>query len=269
MQSSDLEATGGPFHLALIMDGNGRWASRRGLPRTAGHRRGARGLRDLLERAAELGVSIVTLYAFSSDNWRRPREEVDGLMTLFASYLDGEAERCRRRGMRLQIIGRRDRLPAPLVASIRRAERRTRRQRRLLVRVAIDYSSRWAIGQAARWTADGPDAGPRFRRALARATHGEPVCDPDLIIRTGGEQRLSDFLLWESAYAELAFSPALFPDFTPDELASLVADFRRRQRRFGGLPSTASSSSVAQSALETGRAGADPGQVLAGSGQPG
>lgn len=217
------------------MDGNGRWATGRGLARSAGHRRGARNLEPLLERAGELGVQVLTLYAFSSDNWQRPKSEVAALMRLFGGYLDAKAPRCRERGIRLQIIGRRDRLRASLLESIARAERETRRERKLLVRVAIDYSSRWAIACAAARVGTGDVSGPAFRRALALVTHSDPVGDPDLVIRTGGEQRLSDFLLWESAYAELCFSPHLFPDFGPDELQLAVEEFRRRGRRFGGL----------------------------------
>ncbi len=255
-----------PAPLAIIMDGNGRWAAERGLPRSAGHRRGARTIEPLLECAGELGVRVLTLYAFSSDNWRRPAAEVTALMELFSGYLDRQARRCQERGLRLQVIGRRDRLPPALLESIARAERLTRRQRRLLVRVAIDYSSRWAIATAAS-RVDGADAsGPAFRRVLARVIHSDPVCDPDLVIRTGGEQRLSDFLLWESAYSELSFSPSLFPDFGPDELRGVIGEFRRRKRRFGGLdappPAVASGASelaASDVAFDTGRAGAAAG----------
>ena len=224
-----------PHHLAIIMDGNGRWASGRGLSRSAGHRRGARNLEPLLERAGELGVRVLTLYAFSSDNWQRPKREVAALMRLFSRYLDSEAASCRERGIRLQVIGRRDRLGDALLEAIAGAERETRRGRRLLVRVAIDYSSRWAITCAAASLASVEISGPAFRRALAKVTHSDPVGDPDLVIRTGGEQRLSDFMLWESAYSELCFSPCLFPDFGPDELERCVEEFRCRHRRFGGL----------------------------------
>ena len=224
-----------PHHLAIIMDGNGRWASDRGLSRSAGHRRGARNLEPLLERAADLGVGVLTLYAFSSDNWQRPKGEVAALMQLFGRYLDSEARRCRERGIRLQIIGRRDRLGTSLLESIVRAERKTRRGRKMLVRVAIDYSSRWAIASAAASLGGGEVSGPSFRRALAKVTHSDPVGDPDLVIRTGGEQRLSDFMLWESAYAELCFSPCLFPDFGAAELERCVEEFRCRHRRFGGV----------------------------------
>ena len=258
MQSNSYRSQ--PAHVAIIMDGNGRWATQRGLSRSVGHRRGARNVEPLLDCAAGLGVSVLTLYAFSSDNWRRPEDEVSALMGLFAGYLDRQAWRCRERDVKVQIIGRRDRLPAALLASIDRAERLTRRQRRLHLRVAIDYSSRWAIAQAA---ARSPDAGvdaPEFRRALACAIHSDPVCDPDLVVRTGGEQRLSDFLLWECAYSELSFSPLLFPDFGPEALRAVVADFRRRQRRFGGLaPAADSESMLAKPALEAGGAGANPG----------
>lgn len=221
------------------MDGNGRWAEERGLPRAAGHRHGAENLGSILECAGSLGIQVLTLYAFSSDNWRRPRAEVEGLMELFRHYLRSEARRCRRRGLRLQVIGRRDRLPAALLRAVEWAEWITRRQRRLLVRLAIDYSARWAICSVAAGAGGDGFSAPAFRQALARVIHSDPVRDPDLIVRTGGEQRLSDFLLWESAYSELVFSPCMFPDFGPEQLRSVVAEFGRRRRRFGGLDGTA------------------------------
>lgn len=226
----------GPAHVAIIMDGNGRWATNRGMPRSWGHQRGARNLGGLIETALELQVQVLTLYAFSSDNWRRPPEEVGGLMKLFASSLRSEAETCREQGVRLQVIGRRDRLPGAVLVAIERAQRETRRERRLLVRVAIDYSSRWAICSAMAAAGGESSAAPAFRQALARVTHSEAVCDPDLVLRTGGDQRLSDFLLWESAYAELFFVSTLWPDFGPPDLRAVIEDFRRRQRRFGGVP---------------------------------
>jgi undecaprenyl diphosphate synthase len=224
------------LHVAIIMDGNGRWAQRRGLPRLAGHRRGADAVDQVIQAAPDLGIGTLTLYAFSSDNWRRPEEETGGLMRLFHTYLRKETARCLANGVRLSVIGRRDRLPADVVAAIAESEAITAEGRRLHLRLAIDYSARDAILRAAALAgADGLSRGA-FSRLLARATHAPgDAADVDLLVRTGGEQRLSDFLLWECAYAELAFCPQLWPDFTPADLAAALRDFHNRQRRFGGL----------------------------------
>ena len=200
------------LHVAIIMDGNGRWATRRGLPRIAGHRAGARAVRRVVEAAGDLGIHALTLYAFSADNWKRPTSEVTGLMRIFARYLQVETPRLVANGIRLSIIGRRDRLAPPLLAAIGAAEAATAAGARLHLRIAVDYSSRAAI----------------------RA--GTVLPDVDLVIRTGGEQRLSDFLLWECAYAELWFTDSMWPDFTAADLAAALRDFCARDRRFGGLP---------------------------------
>ena len=216
------------------MDGNGRWARARGLPRTAGHLAGAESVRSVVEAAPGLGIAVLTLYAFSSDNWKRPPSEVSGLLALFRSYLRSEAGPCRDRDVRVGVIGRRDRLPPALVREIERAERATRACRGLNLRIAVDYSSRDAILAAARRACD---AGELSREALSRALGRDgPVADVDLLIRTGGERRLSDFLLWECAYAELAFTPTMWPDFRGADLAETVAEFGTRERRFGDLP---------------------------------
>ena len=203
------------LHVAIVMDGNGRWAGRRGLPRVAGHRAGAEVVRRVVEAAPELGIGALTLYAFSADNWKRPAGEVAALMRLFARYLRNEVPRLVENDVRLEVVGRRDRLPAPLVVAIDRAARATARGARLVLRLAVDYSSRWAIGA------------------------GVVLPDVDLLIRTGGEQRLSDFLLWESAYAELYFTDTMWPAFGPADLSAALAEFRARERRFGGLPRVA------------------------------
>ncbi len=209
--------TSAPSHIAIIMDGNGRWAQARGLPRRAGHRAGAAAVRRAIEAAPSLGIAALTLYAFSADNWRRPRAEVQSLLTLLRTYLRDETARCVEQGVRLEVIGRRDRLPIPLRAAIAAAERATSGGRTLDLRLAIDYSARDAIAR------------------------GEaPLPDVDLLVRTGGEQRLSDFLLRECAYAELYFTPCAWPDFDGASLAAAVAEFGRRQRRFGGLTAVAS-----------------------------
>jgi undecaprenyl diphosphate synthase len=225
------------LHAAIIMDGNGRWANRRGLPRAAGHRAGASAVRRTIEAAPDLGISTLTLYAFSEDNWSRPAREVSALMRLLGRYLTQETGRCIANGVRLQAIGRRDRLPAPLLALLEETERKTAAGTRLHLRLAIDYSSRQAIVETA-------------RRAVREAARGAAIGareideeqfsaligpDVDLLIRTSGEQRLSDFLLWECAYAELVFTPRLWPDFTANDLAQAVAEFHTRERRFGAV----------------------------------
>lgn len=222
------------WHVAVIMDGNGRWATRRGMPRTAGHRAGATAVRTLVESAPARGVRVLTLYAFSSDNWRRPAGEVQRLMALFASALRRETASCVANGVRLKVIGRRDRLPPMLVRAIAEGERATAGGEVLDLRVAVDYSARDVIARAAKSGASDFDA------ALAAAQHDpDPVPAVDLLIRTGGEQRLSDFLLWECAYAELHFTPVLWPDFSAADLEAALVDFRRRDRRFGGVPMSA------------------------------
>ena len=209
------------LHVAIVMDGNGRWATRRGVPRVAGHRAGAEAVRRVVEAAPELGITALTLYAFSSDNWKRPAAEVTALMRLFARYLRSESARLRAHDVHLEVVGRRDRLPAQLVAAIALAERATAPDGGLCLRLAVDYSARWAIRV------------------------GAILPDVDLLIRTGGEQRLSDFLLWECAYAELYFSDAMWPDFGAAELARAVAEFQARERRFGGLPTLVPKGAIA------------------------
>ena len=200
------------LHVAIIMDGNGRWATRRALPRTAGHKAGAEAVRRVVEAAPAQGITALTLYAFSADNWRRPAREVGALMGLFAHHLRDETPRLVSNGVRLSIIGRRDRLPADLLSAISAAESATSRGNGLQLRIAVDYSARHAIET------------------------GQLIPDVDLLIRTGGDQRLSDFLLWESAYAELYFTQAMWPDFTAADLEVAVREFRYRERRFGALP---------------------------------
>ncbi len=218
------------FHVAIIMDGNGRWATGRGLPRIAGHRRGAEALDRTMRAAPAAGITDLTVYAFSSDNWKRPPEEVQGLMTLFRRYLEQEIERCVNNGVRLMFIGRRDRLAANIRKLMNDAESKTRSCTRLSVRIAIDYSSRDAILAAAQSCAE---RSVWSREAVAAAL---PAPDVDLVIRTAGEQRLSDFLLWEAAYAEFVFVDCLWPDFGEEELRGAVDVFHKRQRKFGALP---------------------------------
>lgn len=225
------------MHVGIIMDGNGRWAVARGLPRQAGHEAGVRAIRRVIEAAPDQGIGTLTLYAFSSDNWRRPQGEVTALMGLLRLYLRKETGRLARSGTRLAVIGRRDRLPDGLAEAINRAETTTASGGCLHLRIAVDYSARDAILAAAA-RASGPD--DLTRKGFARLLTGEAgLRDVDLLIRTGGEKRLSDFLLWECAYAELHFTTRHWPDFTADDLAAALADYGQRDRRFGGLNTSA------------------------------
>jgi undecaprenyl diphosphate synthase len=233
MQSSLLSK----LHVAIIMDGNGRWAKARGLPRNSGHREGVEAIRRVAVAAREQEVGTLTLYAFSCDNWSRPEAEVVALMGLLRFYLHTETARLARDGVRLSVIGRRDRLPAGLAAEIARAEAATADGSALHLRVAIDYSARDAILKAAAGAREPDDL---TRTGFSRLVTGEEnLRDVDLVIRTSGEQRLSDFLLWESAYAELHFTRTMWPDFSAEHLADALAVFRGRERRFGGLPAPA------------------------------
>jgi undecaprenyl diphosphate synthase len=225
------------LHVAVTMDGNGRWAERRGLPRPAGHRQGALAVRKIVEAAPGLGIRTLTLYAFSADNWRRPRAEILALMAIFGEYLrEVEAEGARH-GVRFTLIGRRDRLPPSIARQAALLETATAGCRALQLRIAIDYSAREAIWLAAdRLIRSGQRSREEFIASI-RSGRGTPAdaADVDLLVRTGGEQRLSDFLLWESAYAELWFTDVLWPDFTPRHLESALESFARRERRFGGV----------------------------------
>jgi len=216
-----------PIHLAIIMDGNGRWATARHMPRIAGHRAGAQTVRRVIEAAPSLGVGTLTLYAFSSDNWKRPAAEVSGLFSLLSDFLVRETGELIRQDVRFTAIGRRDRLDPALVSLIDAAESDTRACSTLHLRVAIDYSSRDALLAAAR-------KGAATREDFSRLLGGVP--DVDVVLRTGGEKRLSDFLLWESAYAELFFTSTAWPDLAVKELASILTEFRGRDRRFGAAP---------------------------------
>jgi undecaprenyl diphosphate synthase len=228
------------IHVAIIMDGNGRWAARRGLPRVAGHRAGLAAARRIVEHAPDVGISRLTLYAFSSDNWRRPVSEVERIFWLLRAFLRLETERLRERGARLEAIGRRDRLPEPVLRAIENAEWRTAAGRRLHLRVAIDYSSRDAIARAAAAVlAKNPDRDAEVPTPMLAAVLTAGSSDVDLLIRTGGEKRLSDFLLWESAYAELVFTDRMWPEFNEADLDAALEEFYRRERRFGGIPAAA------------------------------
>ena len=221
------------LHVGIIMDGNGRWATRRGLSRLRGHEAGVEAIRRVVEAAPQQGVGTLTLYAFSSDNWRRPRAEVKALMALLRFYLASEVESLVRNGVRLTVIGRRDRLPDGIATAIGRAEGATAQGDVLNLRIAVDYSARDAILNA---VAKAAGIGNLSREIFSEFVTGEAgLRDVDLVIRTSGEKRLSDFLLWESAYAELHFTERMWPDFGCEDLAEALASFLRRERRFGGL----------------------------------
>jgi undecaprenyl diphosphate synthase len=223
------------MHVAIIMDGNGRWAQRRGLARSVGHRAGARAVRRIVEAAARTSLRVLTLYAFSADNWSRPAHEVASLMRLLKRYLVSEAARCVQNGVRLTVIGRRDRLSADLVRTIENTERLTSNCDGLQLRLAIDYSARESIARAAALVRGAECTQREFERCLADAVNSDVDAPVDLLIRTGGERRLSDFLLWECAYAELVFVDAYWPDFDETAFDTALREFAHRDRRFGGL----------------------------------
>jgi undecaprenyl diphosphate synthase len=235
------------LHLAIIMDGSGRWAQRRGWPRSAGHRAGGEAVRRVVRCAPEYGIDTLTLFAFSAANWRRSESEAAALMDIFRNYLETERAEHDARGVRLSVIGRRDRLPANLAKSIKRSEEATSACAQLHLRLAIDYSAREAWLEAAarvglRSPARSADMGRQFAETLAEVIHDcAPAPDVDLLIRTGGEQRLSDCLLWEGAFAEIIFSDQLWPDFSENDLATAIREFHRRERRFGGVAEAAAS----------------------------
>jgi len=246
-----------PAHVAVIMDGNGRWATRAGLPRSAGHLEGAKAVNAIVEAAARVGVRTLTLYAFSSANWARPADEVGSLMRLFRRYLFTETRRCMQQSIRLSVIGRRDRLNVSLLRSIEQSERVTAAGTRMHLRLAIDYSSQHSILQAAQRAQRGQELTTEaFGRLLTEVDHSSlptglatrqsAVPPVDLLIRTGGEKRLSDFMLWEVAYAELYFTDCLWPDFDEQRFKNALVDFSGRQRRFGALPAAATADQVSR-----------------------
>ncbi|HKM81243.1 MAG TPA: polyprenyl diphosphate synthase [Candidatus Acidoferrum sp.] len=223
-------------HVAIICDGNGRWATSRGLPRSEGHRAGAEAARRIIRCAPHLGIHTLTLFALSSANWQRPPAEVDAILDILEEYLQVETSHCLEEGVRLSIIGRRDRLPAALRAAIGDAEALTAKGMALHLRLAIDYSARQTIYQAAcKFYKVTNLSSEAFGNLLAEVQRGGST-EVDLLIRTGGEQRLSDFLLWECAFAEFVFLPKRWPDFMPVDLRNAVQEFERRERTRGGLP---------------------------------
>ena len=229
------------MHVAIIMDGNGRWATQRGLPRPAGHVEGAKAVRATVEAAARAGIETLSLYAFSAANWERPRGEVEGLMFLLRRYLFTETRRCMDESIRLNVIGRRDRLDESLLRAIEQSEKLTASGERMHLRIAIDYSGQQSILQAARRAGRAHDlTAQRFQRLLNEVNHSSrQTPEVDLLIRTGGEKRLSDFLLWESAYAELHFTDCLWPDFDEQHFQAALEEYAGRARRFGKVNSEA------------------------------
>ena len=227
-------------HVAIIMDGNGRWATSRGWPRLVGHRRGANRVRAIVRAAPGLGIRYLTIFAFSTENWQRSTEEVLGLMSLFARYIRNEADKLHREGVRVNFIGGRDRLELNLQELMAGIEEKTCGNDRLILTVAINYGGRDEISRAAARVAQDVVAGRLAPDAVDEAAFAArldtaDLPDPDLVIRTSGETRISNFLLWQSAYAEYEFTETLWPDFTADELARILARFAVRERRFGGV----------------------------------
>jgi undecaprenyl diphosphate synthase len=236
------------MHIAIIMDGNGRWATQRGLPRTAGHIEGAKAVRGTVEAAARAGVETLTLYAFSAANWSRPPTEIAALMKLFGQYLFSETRRCVEQSIRVNIIGRRDRLSENLLRSIEQSEKLSAAGTGMNLRIAVDYSSQQSILAAVELARQGARTTPvtvkEFDRLLHEADHSAHAAGSvDLLIRTGHERRLSDFLLWECAYAELYFSECLWPEFNEERFREALDHYAGRQRRFGGLNTTRSEKS--------------------------
>ena len=227
-----------PRHVAITMDGNGRWATARGLPRAAGHARGAEAAQAAVRAATELGIEILTLYGFSSENWRRPSEEVDDLLGLLRYYLGRELEDMHRNGVRLRLIGERERLPSDLRERIVHAETLTADNDAILVQIAFSYGGRDEIVRAVRrlveeGTAGRLSPGDIDEAAFAGRLDTAGIPDPDLMIRTGGEMRISNFLLWQAAYAEFFFIDRLWPEFTKSDLEAALVEFGRRERRYG------------------------------------
>jgi undecaprenyl diphosphate synthase len=229
-----------PQHVAVIMDGNGRWAQARGMSRRDGHRAGAENLRAIIERFAEHGVPVLTLWAFSTENWGRPRPEVDALMRLGAEYIDEHLSELEERDVRVRHIGDLDRLPGPLRKRIRHAVNRTKNNRRITVNLAFNYGGRADIvGAVRRLLALGAKPEEVTEEAISAHLAAADLPEPDLVIRTGGESRVSNFLIWQAAYAEYYFSETLWPDFDVDEVDEALTSFSLRSRRFGATPDDA------------------------------
>ncbi len=232
-----------PKHIAFIMDGNGRWAKERGLSRIAGHRQGIQRVKEIIRGAGQLGLEVVTFFAFSTENWGRPKKEIDALMRYLGNFLDGQIKELERNNMRFRVIGRKDPVPKYLQAKIEKAEERTKKNTGLTVVLALNYGSRQEIVDAARSFAvsvldDSALLDQLDCESFSRYLYTADLPDPDLLIRTSGEMRISNFLLWQLSYAELYFSRKYWPDFKMAELKEAILDFKKRERRFGGLGAT-------------------------------
>jgi undecaprenyl diphosphate synthase len=228
------------LHVAIIMDGNGRWAKQRGMPRVLGHRAGVNALKRTVEGAQEQNVGVLTVFGFSTENWRRPAQEVSELMGLLKAYVESDLERLARAGVRVRIIGRRTGLSPDIAEVIERAEKRTAKNTEFVLQVAFNYGGQADIADAARAFAEKVARGEAKPEDLTEESFGQLLSTaaapaPDLIVRTSGERRISNFLLWDSAYAELVFQDVLWPDYGPEALAAAIAEYRRRDRRYGGV----------------------------------
>lgn len=228
------------FHIAVIMDGNGRWAQKRGLPRTAGHKQGAEAARRIVKAAADEGVDYLTLFGFSAENWNRPESEVQELMKLLRYYLRSETADLHKNGARLRVIGNRTALESDIVELIENAEKLTADNEKITVVIALNYGGRQEILQAAKAAAEimAKDDATDFEQAFTANMMTHDIPDPDMIIRTSGEKRISNFLLWQSAYSEMVFSDVLWPDFKAEDLKAAIAEYGARERRFGALKTT-------------------------------
>ncbi len=243
MDKQILEKIELPRHIGIIMDGNGRWAKKRGLPRSEGHKAGADTFRRICDYAAELGIECITFYAFSTENWKRPANEVEAIMNLFRDYLDEANERedeNEQKGMKIRYIGERDGLPEDIVNMIKLLETNSADKNAIVVNLAVNYGGRDEIVKAVRHLAKKIEAGEMTSMDITEKTIGDNLFtaglpDPDLIIRPSGEYRLSNFLIWQAAYSEFWFSDILWPDFTPDDLDKAIIDYCKRSRRFGGI----------------------------------
>lgn len=237
---SDIQLDKLPRHIAIIMDGNGRWAKRQGMPRVFGHRNGVKAVRETTEAAAELGIEYLTLYAFSTENWNRPRLEVDALMTLLVETIEAEIATLQKNNIRLWAIGDLTKLPPRSLKVLREAIDSTRNNTRMTLVLALNYSAKWEILQAVRDLAAQVEAGKLAaadidEKIFVNALNTRGIPDPELLIRTSGEARISNFLLWQIAYSELYFTPTFWPDFRKDNLYQAIIDYQRRERRFGKI----------------------------------
>jgi undecaprenyl diphosphate synthase len=245
MADYKLDSSRLPRHIAIIMDGNGRWAKRNKLKIALGHRAGADTLRDIIRDASDLGIKAVSLYAFSTENWRRTQTEIDALMALIVSFFQTEIAELKQRDIRVRILGDKDGLPVPQQKTLYDAEQQTEGNAGLLLCIAVNYGSRAELARAARLLAEEAEKGTLDPEtidedAFARRLYTAGVPDVDLLIRTSGEMRLSNFLLWQCAYAEFMFPDMLWPDFTVDDFHGCIAAYQNRSRRFGGRPQNAS-----------------------------